>query len=67
MGLERQNLEGPGWQAALHYPGPWLVLVKTGPVTYKMQCHPQAEPDMVHVDKLMPYYPYFGEVLYSWI
>ncbi len=47
--------------------GPWLVLAKTGPVTYKIQRHPQAEPDIVHVDKLMPYYPDFGEELLSWI
>ena len=47
--------------------GPWLVLAKTGPVTYKIQRHPQAEPDIVHVDKLMPYYPDFGEELHSWI
>ncbi len=47
--------------------GPWLVLAKTGPVTYKIQRHSQAEPDIVHVDKLMPYYPDFGEELHSWI
>lgn len=28
---------------------------------------PQAEPDIVHVDKLMPYYHNFGEELHSWI
>ncbi len=43
------------------------MLAKTGPVTYKIQRHPQAEPDIVHVDKLMPYYPDFGEELHSWI
>ncbi len=47
--------------------GPWLVLTKTGPLTYKIQRHPQAEADIVHVDKLMPYYPDFGEELHSWI
>ncbi len=47
--------------------GPWLVLAKTGPVTYKIQRHPQADPEIVHVDKLMPYYPDFGERLHSWI
>ena len=47
--------------------GPWLVLAKTGLVTYKIQSHPQADPEIVHVDKLMPYYPDFGEQLYSWI
>ena len=43
------------------------MLAKTGPVTYKIQRHPQAEPDIVHVDILMPYYPDFGEELRSWI
>ena len=47
--------------------GPWLVLAKTGPVTYKIQRHPQADPKIVHVDKFMPYYPDFGEQLHSWI
>ena len=47
--------------------GSWLVLAKTGPVTYKIQRHPQADPEIVHVDKLMPYYSYFGERLCSWI
>ena len=31
------------------------MLAKTGPVTYKIQRHPQADPEIVHVDKLMPY------------
>ncbi len=43
------------------------MLAKTGPVTYKIQRRPQAEPDIVHVDKLMPYYPDFGDELHSWI
>ncbi len=43
------------------------MLTKTGPVTYKIQRHPQADPKIVHVDKLMPYYPDFGEQLHSWI
>ena len=38
-----------------------------GTVTYKIQRHPQADLEIVHVDKLMPYYPDFGEQLYSWI
>ncbi len=37
------------------------MLAKTGPVTYKIQRHPQADPEIVHVD------PDFGEQLYSWI
>ncbi len=38
-----------------------------GPVTYKIQHHSQADPEIVHVGKLMPYYPDFGERLHSWI
>ena len=34
---------------------------------YKIQRHPQADPEIMHVDKLMPYYPDFGERLHSWI
>ncbi len=29
--------------------GPWLVLAKTGPVMYKIQHHPQADPEIIHV------------------
>ncbi len=47
--------------------GPWLVIAKAGPVMYKIQRHPQAEPDSMHVDKLMPYHPDFGKELHSWI
>ena len=47
--------------------GPWLVSAKTGPVMYKIQHHPQADPEILHVDKLMPYFPDFGERLHSWI
>ncbi len=47
--------------------GPWLVLAKTGPVTYKIQRHPQADLEIVHVDNLMSYYPDFGDQLHSWI
>ncbi len=43
------------------------MLAKTGPVTYKIQRHPQADPEIVHVDKLIPYYPDFEKQLYSWI
>ncbi len=31
--------------------GPWLVLAKTGSVTYKIQRYPQADPYIVLVDK----------------
>ncbi len=47
--------------------GPWLFLAKTGPVTYTIPRHPLAGPEVVPVDKLMPYYPDFGERLHSWI
>ncbi len=47
--------------------GSWLVLAKMGPVAYQIQRHPQADPEIVHVDKLMPHYPDFGQRLYSWI
>ncbi len=47
--------------------GPWLVLAKTGPVTYKIQRYLQADPEIVDVVRLMPYYPDFGEQLHSWI
>ncbi len=65
MGLE--SLPRQGGKLRYTNRGPWLVLAKTGPVTYKIQRHPQADPEIVHVDKLMPYYPDFGEQLYSWI
>ena len=32
---------------------PWLVLAKPGPVTYKIQRHPQADPEIV-VQKMHP-------------
>ncbi len=34
--------------------GPWLVLAKVSSVTCKIQRHAGAEPEIVHVDKLMP-------------
>ncbi len=34
--------------------GPWLVLAKTGPVTYKVQSSAGPRPELVHVDKLLP-------------
>ncbi len=36
-------------------------------MTYKIQCHHQAEPNILYLDKLMPYYPNFREELHSWI
>ncbi len=43
------------------------VLAKTGPVTYKIQRHAEADPEIVHVDKLLPYQADFGEDLQSWL
>ncbi len=53
----------------LHYRnrGPWLVLAKTGPVAYKIQRHATAEPEFVHIDKLLPYQADFEEELHSWL
>ncbi len=47
--------------------GPWLVLTKVSSVTYKIQRHAGADPEIVHVDKLMPYQADFGEELESWL
>ncbi len=46
---------------------PWLVLAKTSMVTYKIQRCTGAEPEILHVDKLMPYQADFGEELRSWL
>ena len=43
------------------------MLAKTGPVTYKIQRHARAEPEFVHVDKLLPYQADFEEELHSWL
>ncbi len=43
------------------------MLAKVSPVTYRIQCHAGADPEVVHVDKLMPYQPDFGEELESWL
>ena len=43
------------------------MLANTGPVTYKMQRHARAEPEFVHVDKLLPYQADFEEELHSWL
>ncbi len=47
--------------------GPWLVLAKASPMTYKIQCHARAHPEFVHVDKLLPYLAYIEEELHSWL
>ncbi len=43
------------------------MLAKVSPVTYRIQSYAGAEPEVVHVDKLMPYQPDFGEGLESWL
>ncbi len=43
------------------------MLDKLSSVTYKIQRHAGAEPEIVHVDKLMPYQADFGEELESWL
>ncbi len=47
--------------------GLWLVLTMTSPVTYKIQYHARAEPEIVHVDKLLPYQADFKKELHSWL
>ncbi len=49
------------------YRGPWLMLAKTSPVTYKIQRHARAEPEFVPVDKLLPYQADFEEELHTWL
>ncbi len=41
-----------------------MVLANTSPVTYKIQCHARAEPEIVHVDKLRLYQ---ADVEASWL
>ncbi len=65
MGLE--SISPPGRQITLHQPRTLAGTCQDGTSDYKIQHHPQAEPDIVHMDKLMPYYPDFGEELHSWI
>ncbi len=43
------------------------MLAKVSSAIYKIQCHAGADPEMVHVDKLMPYQADFGEELKSWL
>ncbi len=43
------------------------MLAKTGPVTYKIQHHARAEPEFVHVDKLLPYQADLEEELHGWL
>ena len=41
------------------------MLAETSPVTYNIQRHARAEPEIVHVDKLLPYQADFEEELHS--
>ncbi len=43
------------------------MLAKTGPVTYKIQRNAEADPEVIHVNKLQPYQTDFGEELQSWL
>ncbi len=43
------------------------MLGKVSSVTYRIQRHAGADPEMVHVDKLMPYQADVGEELESWL
>ncbi len=43
------------------------MLAKTSPVTYKIQHHARAEPEIVDVDKLLLYQADFEEELHSWL
>ncbi len=43
------------------------MLAKTSPVTCKIQRHARAEPEFVHVDKLLLYQADFEEELHSWL
>ncbi len=43
------------------------MLAKVSPVIHRIQRHVGAEPEVVHVDKLMPYQPDYGEELESWL
>ena len=45
--------------------GPYLVLEKTGPVTYKIQEAEGARESIMHVDKLYPFPPEEGQVMVS--
>ncbi len=36
-------------------------------MTYKIQRHSRADPEFVHVDKLLPYQADFEEELHSWL
>ena len=47
--------------------GPWLVLGQVGEVNYRVQRQEKTDPQVVHVDKLIPYLPDFDVVLNPWI
>lgn len=43
------------------------MLAKMSPVTYKIHRHSGVEPEIVRVDKLLPYQADFDEDLPSWV
>ena len=47
--------------------GPFLIVSRTGPVTYETQETDGGRKSIVHVDKLYPYVPVDGEELCSWL
>ena len=47
--------------------GPWLVLGQVGEVNFGVQRQENADPHVVHVDKLIPYLSDFDVVLTPWI
>ena len=47
--------------------GPYLILNKTGPVTYEIQASSEGRKSTIHVDKLYPYRPDQDECLISWL
>ena len=47
--------------------GPYLVLEKTGPVTYKIQESEGARESIMHVDKLYPFHPEEDQTMVSWL
>lgn len=55
------------WKLCYKTSGSWFVLARNSPVTYRIQCHAEAEPEKVTVDKFMPYQADFGEEPRSWL
>ena len=47
--------------------GPYLIINKSGPVTYEIQASSEGRKSTIHVDKLYPYRPEQDESLTSWL